>query len=209
MTWRKSSLAYVFVRMIVTAPLDQTSLCRVGWYPKRPSPCEKTAMPRYKRERREPTDDYHQLSLWANWPEHRTFELIRPVVLFGLSPAARARETGAAERTIRRKADRFDACGMASLFTADEPVPIVRDQLDRRALAPNVRQLIVDLKLATICYLQYGRRPAPHEKKPMPFAATRRHQVWAVDVRYLEEGIHNLGGGNIYLKAMLNPVHSG
>ena len=79
-------------------------------------------MPRYKRPRCEPTDNYHQFALWANGPEHRTFELIRPVVLFGQSPAARARETGAAERTIRRKANRFDAYGMVSLFT-DERRP--------------------------------------------------------------------------------------
>ncbi len=78
-------------------------------------------MPRHKRPRRNPTDDYEQLSLWANGLEHRTFELIRPVVLFGQSPAERARETGAAERTIRCKADRFDAYGMASLFADDAP----------------------------------------------------------------------------------------
>jgi hypothetical protein len=82
-------------------------------------------MPRHTRPRREPTDDYQQLSLWAKGPEHRAFELIRPVVLFGQSPAVRARETGAAERTIRRKADRFDAYGMASLFAADEPHDLI------------------------------------------------------------------------------------
>ncbi len=320
-------------------------------------------MPRHRRPRREPTDDYRQLALWANGPEHRAFELIRPVVLFGQSPAERARETGAAERTIRRKADRFDAYGMASLFAHDEPHHRPEgDRTDRRALPPDVRQLIVDLKreypplrpkeLATICYLTCGRKPAPHtiqrvlaegpspsyttrryppydeiadpaearlaiirlhaegwsvgsiggylgvsrktvwrilrrwveegvkglddkphtrkrvalkatlravatvkrlqqnpelgawrihaalkrlgislsprtcgrilalnrrlygldgpkaeprEKKPMPFAATRRHQVWAVDVRYLEDGkIHHLGGGNIYVVSVLD-----
>jgi transposase InsO family protein len=319
-------------------------------------------MPRHTRPRREPTDDYQQLSLWANGPEHRAFELIRPVVLFGQSPAERARETGAAERTIRRKADRFDAYGMASLFAADEARPVTPDRIDRRALPPDVCQLIVDLKreypplrpkeLATICYLKCGRKPAPHtiqrvlaegpppsyttrryppydeiadpaearlaiirlhaegwsvgsiggylavsrktvwrtlrrwveegvkglddkphmrkrvalkttlravatvkrlqqnpelgawrihaalkrlgislsartcgrilalnrrlygldgpkaephEKKPMPFAATRRHQTWAVDVRYLEDGkIHHLGGGNIYVISVLD-----
>jgi hypothetical protein len=103
-------------------------------------------MPRHTRPRREPTDDYQQLSLWAKGPEHCAFELIRPVVLFGQSPAARARETGAAERTIRRKADRFDAYGMASLFAADEPRPVAPDRSDRRALPPDARQLIVDLK---------------------------------------------------------------
>jgi len=104
-------------------------------------------MPKRTRPRRTPTDDYQQLALWANGPEHRTFELIRPVVLFGQSPAERARETGAAERTIRRKADRFDAYGMASLFAADEPLRRPEaDRIDRRALPPDVRQLIVDLK---------------------------------------------------------------
>ena len=29
-------------------------------------------------------------------------------------------------------------------------------------------------------------RAEPKEKKPMPFAASRRHEVWAVDIRYLE-----------------------
>lgn len=150
------------------------------------------AMPRHTRPHREPTTDYHQLSLWANGPEHRTFELIRPVVLFGQSSAERARETGAAERTIRRKADRFDAYGMASLFADDAPLrrPVVGHP-DRRALPPDVRQLIVDLKreypplrakeLATICSLKCGRKPAPHTiqrvlvEGPPPSYTTRRY----------------------------------
>jgi hypothetical protein len=37
-------------------------------------------MPRHTRPRREPTDDYQQLSLWAKGPEHCAFELIRLVV---------------------------------------------------------------------------------------------------------------------------------
>ena len=148
-------------------------------------------MPRRTRPRREPTDDYEQLALWANGPEHRAFELIRPCVLFGQSPAERARQTGAAERTIRRKADRFAAYGMASLFAADEPRPVARDRADRRALPPDVRQLIVDLKraypplrpkeLATICYLKCGRKPAPHTiqrvlaEGPPPSYTARRY----------------------------------
>jgi hypothetical protein len=58
-------------------------------------------MPRHTRPRREPTDDYQQLSLWAKGPEHCAFELVRPVVLFGQSPAARARETGAAAHSAK------------------------------------------------------------------------------------------------------------
>ena len=50
------------------------------------------------------------------WPEQLVYELLRPVVLFGSTPSLRAKETGTAPRTIHRKADRFDAYGMASLF---------------------------------------------------------------------------------------------
>ena len=50
----------------------------------------------------------------------------------------------------------------------------------------------------------YGLRgPAttPHEPKPMPFEATRRHQYWTVDLRYID--VHQLGGGNIYCISIL------
>ncbi len=57
-------------------------------------------MPRRTRPRRGPTDDYEQLALWANGPEHRAFALIRPVVLFDQSPAVRARETGCPGRKL-------------------------------------------------------------------------------------------------------------
>ena len=42
-----------------------------------------------------------------------SYELIRPVVLFGRSAAERAQQTGISRRTIYRKASRFDALGMA------------------------------------------------------------------------------------------------
>jgi transposase InsO family protein len=42
---------------------------------------------------------------------------------------------------------------------------------------------------------------APHTPKPMPFAASRRHQYWTVDVRYLD--MHQLGGGMIYVITIL------
>lgn len=42
---------------------------------------------------------------------------------------------------------------------------------------------------------------APKEPKPMPFAATKRHQYWTVDVRYLD--MHQLGGGMIYVITIL------
>ncbi len=41
----------------------------------------------------------------------------------------------------------------------------------------------------------------PHEPKPMPFQASRRHQYWTVDVRYVD--MHQLGGGMIYVVSIL------
>lgn len=54
------------------------------------------------RPRVQPTDDWRQIELSARAPGQRTYELIRSVVLFGQSPAERAAETGAAQRTLYR-----------------------------------------------------------------------------------------------------------
>jgi len=37
---------------------------------------------------------------------------VRPIILFGRTPTARAAETGVPERTLRRHAARFDAVGI-------------------------------------------------------------------------------------------------
>ncbi|MBV9282493.1 MAG: helix-turn-helix domain-containing protein [Chloroflexi bacterium] len=148
-------------------------------------------MPAAKRQRVEPTDDWHQLQLLADWPEQIAYELIRPVVLFGRSPAERAEETGSAARTIHRKADRFDAHGMPSLFADFRPPK----ETDRRSLPPHLRQLIVDRKaeypaftpheLATLCYVASGRRPSSHTVKrvlatgPKPTSLSRRYPRYA------------------------------
>ena len=55
-----------------------------------------------------PTEDWRQIELLARAPRQRTYELIRPVVLFGQSAAEPAAETGAAERTLYRQVARFD-----------------------------------------------------------------------------------------------------
>src|SRR5215213_1842019 len=57
-------------------------------------------MPARKRERIEPTDDWAQLQLRLDWPEHTRYELIRPVVVFGHAPADRAKLTGRSTSTI-------------------------------------------------------------------------------------------------------------
>jgi transposase len=91
---------------------------------------------------------------------------MRTCVLFGQSPAERARQTGVPTRSLYRLVERFDQMGMASLFVPLEETP-------RRgpSLSPALRQLIVDRKaeypalhlreLAQMCYVKDGRRPSP------------------------------------------------
>jgi putative transposase len=144
-------------------------------------------MPRIPRPRTAPTEDWQQLQLLIRWPEQLVYELIRPVVLFGTSVAERARQTKAPEPSLRRKADRLDRHGMASLF-ADFTAPKLTD---RRMVPHPLRQLIVDLKteypavrlgdIAQICYVTLGRRPSPHTIRkilatgPKPTSVSRRY----------------------------------
>jgi hypothetical protein len=126
-------------------------------------------MPANKRPRRERTDDWRKIQQYSLWPEQKVYELLRPVVLFNEPVSERAQETGAAERTVYRKAVQFEEQGMASLF-AKEPSDRERDK--SRSLPPDMRQLIVDLKaehpgfhpheIATICFLRFGRKPSHH-----------------------------------------------
>ncbi len=128
-------------------------------------------MPKLARRRITPTENWPQLQLALHWPEQVAYELIRPIVLFGRSPAVRARETGRPRRTLHRKAERFDALGMTSLFAPLTP----RHAAVHRSMASlptPMRQAIVDLKatypafnlreIATICYIQFGRKPSHH-----------------------------------------------
>ena len=68
-------------------------------------------MPPAKRPRREPTEDWEQLRLLVASPAQETYELLRPLALFGHSIPARARETAVPERTLRRQVARFAARG--------------------------------------------------------------------------------------------------
>jgi len=148
------------------------------------------AVPRRSRPQVAPTEHWQQLTLLIDWPEQLAYELLRPVVLFGRSPAERAKETGSAERTLRRKARRFDQIGMVSLFAEERPP----SPEDRRALPPPLRQLIVDLKaeypafrlgeIAQICFVASGRRPSRHTIQrilatgPAPKQTWRRYPDW-------------------------------
>ena len=98
-------------------------------------------MPRGARPSGCPTEDWQQLTLLIDWP----YELIRPVVLFGRAAAERAQDTGAAERTLRRNAKRFDQEGMTRLLVEGISLRVE----DRRLLAPHLRQLVVDFESRT------------------------------------------------------------
>ena len=120
-------------------------------------------MPAPKRTRIEATEDWTELQLRFNWPEQIGYELIRPVVLFGFTPAERAQQTGMPARTIARKATRFDTLGMQGLFETEEAAD------SKRLLPAYIRRAIAELQaeypafhpyeLARICYVRFGHRP--------------------------------------------------
>ena len=136
-----------------------------------------------QRQRIAATDDWQQLDLLVRFPEQHIYELIRPVVLFGHSPAERARLTGAPQRTLYRQAARFEREGMASLFG---PPKVER----HRTIPVEIQRAILTLKaehpafhpheIANICGVQFGRRPSHHTVRrllaedPLPTLVGRR-----------------------------------
>jgi putative transposase len=142
-------------------------------------------MPVTPGPRHQPTDDWDQLRLLVSSPEQATYELLRPIVLFGESASVRAQETDVPARTLRRKVARFAATGMRSLFAPDEPpVP------DRRTLPLGIRKTIVELKaeypplkpfaIARICQHRFDRSVSYHTvqkilaTEPLPLHPPRR-----------------------------------
>src|SRR5712691_8430341 len=148
-------------------------------------------MPARKRQRRERTHDWQEIQQYALWPEQQLYEKIRPVVLFGETAAARAKEIGASERTLHHQARLFEQEGMASLFAKER----ASSPDTGRSLPPEMRQLIVDLKtehpgfrpheIATICFLRFERRPSDHTVTrvladgPKPTVTKRRYLPYA------------------------------
>jgi putative transposase len=142
-------------------------------------------MPARIRPRRDSTDDWDQLRLLVASPEQATYEVLRPIVLFGQPIPDRARETGVPERTLRRRVTRFEALGMRSLFThLTDPQP------DRRRLPAEMRRAISELKaeypafalreIAAICQERFDRPVSHHTVKqvlvtePLPLRPPRR-----------------------------------
>jgi putative transposase len=149
-------------------------------------------MPKQRYQRQEPTHDWQQIRPLLKDPAQITYEILRPVILWGETPKERAAETGMPMRTIYYKSNLFDQAGMASLLPPDPP-PVVPKR-DKRTLPPDIRQEIVSLhaeypalrphELATICFVKFGRKPSPQTIKltlatgPKP-TRSRRFQRWA------------------------------
>jgi len=145
-------------------------------------------MPKQRYERREPTHEWSQIRPLLKDPIQIQYEILRPVVLFGISPKERAAETGVSKTTLYAKANLFDQAGMASLLPSVLPPEIPKQ--DKRTLPPPMRQAIVDAhaeypglslhELARICYVQFNRKPSHHTIQlvlasgPNPSRTTRR-----------------------------------
>lgn len=118
-------------------------------------------MPKSKRQRIEPPETWEQLELLFTTREQRTYELIRPVVLFGVPPQERAQETGVAERTVYRHVQRFARHGMRSLFITEPAQPGPRAPASMRDAVVRLKAEHPGLHLreiATICYVRFGRK---------------------------------------------------
>jgi len=112
-------------------------------------------------------------------------------VLFGDPAIKRAKETDEPRVSLERKSDEFDEQGMVSLFASR---PRKQPQETARSLPPDMRQLIVDLRvelptmalreIAEICEVRFHRRPSHNSVKmvlasgPPPSITTRRYQTW-------------------------------
>ncbi len=145
-------------------------------------------MPKQRYERREPTHEWSQIRPLLKDPTQIQYEILRPIVLFGVSPKERAEETGISKSSLYTKANLFDQAGMASLLPPVPPPEISKQ--DKRTLPPSMRQAIVDAKaehpglslheIARMCYVQFNRRPSHHTIQlvlangPKPSRTTRR-----------------------------------
>ncbi len=88
-------------------------------------------MPKQRYQHQEPTHGWEQIRPLLKDPTQITYEIIRPVILWGKAPQERAAETGMPMRTIYYKANLFDQAGMASLLPP-EPSPPVPKRNRRR-----------------------------------------------------------------------------
>jgi transposase InsO family protein len=150
-------------------------------------------VPRQRYVRREPTQEWSALRPLLKDTAQVSYEIVRPAVLFGVSPVERARQTGVSKSWLYAKASLFDQAGMAALLPPVSPPSISKQ--DKRTLPPPMRQAIVDARtdypglslheIARLCYVQFNRRPSHHTIQlvladgPTPSRTTRRFPRFA------------------------------
>ena len=150
-------------------------------------------MPRQRYVRRDPTQEWSQLRPLLKDTAQVSYEIVRPIVLFGVSPLERAQQTGVSKSWLYAKANLFDQAGMAALLPP--ALPPVISKHDKRTLPPPMRQAIVDARaehpglslheIARMCYVQFNRRPSHHTIQlvlangPAPSRTTRQFPRFA------------------------------
>jgi putative transposase len=133
---------------------------------------------------------WQELEAQCLWDEQIAYEIVRPVLLFDQSVAARAAEVGIAPKTVQRTMRQFVQFGIPGL------VPTTGHRADdKRHLPLEVRQHILFLKaeypplsvyeIATICDLKFGRgsnyRAVQRvlDTEPLPKVSGRRFPTYA------------------------------
>ena len=132
-----------------------------------------------------------------------------------MSPAERATQTGAAERTLYRQVERFTEGGMVKLFPTPPTPPPPRLSDDLRTFIATVKAEHPPLQLRelqTLCYVRFGRRPHCQTIKRVladapPMAVERRyprfHQMDPTSRRIAIIRLHAEGWTNRSIAAYL------
>lgn len=123
-----------------------------------------------KYERRELSHNWEDIHPLRKDSTQLSYEINRPVFLFGVSPKERSAETGISKSSIHYKTNLFDQAGRASLILPTPPPDLPKQ--DKRELPPPIHQTMVDAHLkytalslheiASIGYVQFSRKPSPY-----------------------------------------------
>ncbi|HEX4204461.1 MAG TPA: hypothetical protein VHZ51_09740 [Ktedonobacteraceae bacterium] len=114
-------------------------------------------MPKQRYERREPTHEWSQIRPLLKDSTQIHYEILRPIVLFGVSPQERSVETGISKTTLYAKANLFDQVGMASCC------PQLRRQRSRSRISGRFRPRCARpllMRTQSIQDCRYTRLPA-------------------------------------------------
>jgi putative transposase len=128
------------------------------------------------------------IAAYLQTPRHRVYEVLKRWARLGHAglddtPRAPARKTGIREiDEVGKLVKEAPSLGAYRVRAALEQIGIHLSQ------ATCGRLLTLNRKLYGVSQPKGG---APRERKEMPFKANFRHEIWSVDVRYIEE--HNLG----------------